>query len=127
MKHYDHKPPFLGGASLLASFAVLMLTMLALLSLNQVWMDRNQAKASEEAVAEYYAADIEAEKILAMLRSGAEVKGTTNIDGIWHYSCPISEDQTLFVEVDGESWEILRWEAVAHPEAPADTLPVWEG
>jgi len=127
MKQDDLKPHFLGGSSLLVSFAVLLLTMLALLSLNQAWVERHQAEASEKAVAEYYAADIEAEKILAMLRNGVEVKGTTKKDGIWYYSCPISEHQTLFVEVDGESWEILRWEAVAHPDAPADTLPVWEG
>ena len=127
MKKHDAVPPFLGGTSLLVSFGVLLLTLLALLSLNQVWAERNRSEASEKAVAEYYAADIEAEKILAMLRSGVEVEGAVNINGIWHYSCPISQDQTLWVKVDGETWEILRWEAVAHPEAPGEALPVWEG
>lgn len=127
MKKHDSIPPIFGGTSLLMSFAVLMLTMLALLSLNQVWVARNQSEESEKAVAEYYAADIEAEKILGLLRSGVEVPGTENVDGIWHYSCPVSEDQTLFVEVDGQTWEILRWEAVVHPKAPEETLPVWEG
>lgn len=98
---------------LMGSIAVLLLTLLALLSLNRGWMKPEDP--AEKAVAEYYAADIEAEKILAMLRNGVQVKGTEKKGNVWHYSCPISEGKSLFVEVDGRTWEILRWEAAADP------------
>ena len=62
--------PVIGASSLLVIFAVLCLTVFALLSLNTVMAEKRMADASAQAVAAYYEADLEAEKIFARLRSG---------------------------------------------------------
>lgn len=107
--------PSVGGISLVVSFAVLLMVLLALLALNQVRANRHPAEQSEKAVADFYAADMEAEKILAMLRNGLPVEGITEENGIYSYSCPVSEDKCLLVEVEKDTWEILRWETVVLP------------
>lgn len=127
MKQRHYEPPAMGSISLLVSFAVLLMVLLSLLALGQVQSHRRLAEKSEKAVAEFYAADMEAEKILAMLRNGLPVEGVTEKDGIYSYSCPVSESRTLFVEVEKDTWKILRWETVSHPEAPEENLPVWTG
>ena len=66
----DPLPPPIGGASLLAAFAVLCLTVFALLSLSTVRADDRLGKATVQAVTDYYAADLEAQTILARLRNG---------------------------------------------------------
>ena len=116
MKNERFTPPALGGTPLLMSLAVLLLTVLTLLSLGQARADRLLAAESAKNIEEFYAADMEAEKILALLRNGLPVEGVTLKDGIYSYSCAVSAYQTLFVEVDGETWEILRWETVTNPE-----------
>lgn len=63
-------PPAVGGISLLVAFAVLCLTIFALLSLTTVRADVRLADASADAVTEYYAADCQAQEILARLRNG---------------------------------------------------------
>ena len=50
-------PPAVGGISLLVVFAVLCLTVFALLSLTTVQADVRLADASVQAVEDYYAAD----------------------------------------------------------------------
>ena len=50
-------PPALGGSSLLVVFAVLALTVFALLSLSTVRADARLGDAATEAVSGYYAAD----------------------------------------------------------------------
>ena len=66
-------PPAVGGISLLVAFAVLCLTVFALLSLSTVQAQKRLSDASLKAVGEYYAADSEALRILALLRSGEAV------------------------------------------------------
>ena len=63
-------PPVVGGSSLLVIFAVLCLTVFALLSLSTVRADVRLSEASAQAVSGYYQADCQAEAILARLRSG---------------------------------------------------------
>ena len=70
-------PPAVGGISLLVAFAVLCLTVFALLSLSTVQAQSRLADASLETVAQYYAADAEAVRILALLRSGESPDGVT--------------------------------------------------
>lgn len=122
-------PPALGGSSLMVIFAVLCLTVLALLSVSTVQAESRLAEASHRGVSEYYAADLEAETIFARLRSGERVPGVTEAGGIYRYRCSISEHQTLYVELQKNeaSWTVLRWQAVAHPEEASETLPVWNG
>ena len=52
------------------AFAVLCLTVFAVLSLTTVQADARLAEASARAVEEYYAADCAAQEILARLRNG---------------------------------------------------------
>ena len=63
-------PPTVGGVSLLVVFAVLCLTVFALLGLTTVQADRRLADASIKAISDYYAADCEAQAVLARLRAG---------------------------------------------------------
>ena len=62
-------PPALGGSSLLTVFAVLCLTVFALLSLSTVRADLRLAQHSRQAVQDYYAADARAQEILASIDS----------------------------------------------------------
>ena len=70
-------PPVVGGSSLLVIFAVLCLTVFALLSLSTVRADVRLSEASAQAVSGYYQADCQAEAILARLRSGELPPGVT--------------------------------------------------
>ena len=135
-------PPAVGGISLLVAFAVLCLTIFALLSLTTVRADVRLADASAEAVRAYYAADCEAQEILARLRNGQVPEGvdwlasSTNADGTpgpdqYAYACPISERQELQVNViiypDG-SYSVSSWKAAATGEWEIDeSLDIWDG
>lgn len=123
-------PPAVGGASLLVTFAVLCLTVFALLSLSTVRADDRLSQASAQAAADYYAADLQAQEILARLRAGELPMGVTYGGDLYTYECPISETQTLQVEVflrDG-IYTVLRWQAVADTDWDADeSLTLWDG
>lgn len=127
MKEKRSAPPAIGSTSMLVSLGVLLLALLALLSLGQARADGRLSEESAKTVEEYYNADMEAEKILGLLRNGVKVDGTTLEDGVWSYRCPMSRYQTLFVEVEDGTWEILRWETVTHPQTPNENLNVWTG
>jgi len=119
-----------GGSSLLVIFAVLCLTVFAMLSLATVQADRRTADASAQAVADYYAADAQAEAVLARLRSGTVPEGGEGAGGDFSYAVPISDTQELQVEVrvDGANYTVLRWQAVSTADwQPDETLDVWDG
>lgn len=134
-------PPAVGGVSLLVVFAVLCLTVFALLSLTTVQADVRLAEASVQAVSDYYAADVRAQEILARLRAGEEpadledletsiVEYPDRIEYLYSYTCPISDTQNLEVEVrlDEAGCTILRWQAVpAQPWESDDMLELWDG
>lgn len=122
-------PPPVGGSSLLVIFAVLCLTVFALLSLSTVQAEKRLSDAAAQGVTAYYQADLEAEKIFARLRAGETVPGVREENGRVLYTCPISENQTLQVELrkTKDSWQIIRWQAVAQPGRIEETLPVWDG
>ena len=130
-------PPAVGGVSLLVAFAVLCLTVFALLSLTTVQADARLAEASARAVEEYYAADCAAQEILARLRNGeTPVEAESHSYDSWHrgtrytYAVPISDSQELQVEVllDGEDYEILRWQAQYTGEwETVEGLDLWDG
>ena len=107
-------PPMVGGSSLLTIFAILCLTIFTLLALSTAQADGRLSDASIKAVSDYYAAELEAEKILAMLRQGKMPDGVTRQEDIYSYSCRISDTQDLFVEVilGNDTWTTLRWQAV---------------
>lgn len=123
-------PPAVGGISLLVAFAVLCLTVFALLSLTTVEAQSRLADASLKVVEEYYAADEEALRILALLREGEMVEGVELHDGIYTYSCPVSDTQTLEAEVrmEGESIDILRWQVVPDgQDGEENGFDLWNG
>ena len=124
-------PVVVGAVSLLTIFAVLCLTVFALLSLSTVQADERLSDKSFAAVAGYYAADCAAEEILAQLRAGEVPEGVTAYGGgLYRYGCPISDTQTLVVEVAVEDtdYTIIRWQARSTAEWVADdSLPVWDG
>ena len=129
-KRQSFQAPVVGGSSLLVIFAVLCLTVFAMLSLSTVQADSRLSDASAEAVSDYYAADCRAEELLAQLRAGQIPEGVSVEDDVYSYTCPISETQELQVEVrfEGELWEVLRWQAVSTAQWNEDeTLSLWDG
>lgn len=126
--------PAVGGSSLLVIFAVLCLTVFALLGLSTVQADGRLSGASAEAVSAYYTADCQAEAILARLRAGELPEGvdvTVTPEGrTCAYTCPISDTQTLAVEVrlEDTSYTVLRWQSVSTVDWETDeTLDLWDG
>lgn len=127
-------PPAVGGSSLLVIFAVLCLTIFALLGLSTVQADGRLAKASFVAVKNYYEADTKAEMILASIRQGqipgdGVVKSEEEPD-VYCYRCEVSDVQVLDVEVrvTGTAYEILRWQLVSTTAwEEDDSLSIWNG
>lgn len=140
-------PPPVGGVSLLVVFAVLCLTVFALLALTTVRADQRLADASAKAVSDYYAADCQAQEILARLRNGECPEGVTFSNGVWlygvassgsgplwaDYAVPISDTQELQVSVllmggADADYVIQRWQAVPSGEWEIDeSLDIWDG
>lgn len=122
--------PAVGAGSLLTTFAVLCMTVFVLLCIATVQEEKRQEKASDEAVAAYYAADFQAEQIYARLRRGETVAEVVQQDNIFIYQCPISEHQSLLVvlEQTDSEWNVLRWQAVTREDTgEGEALPVWNG
>ena len=129
-KRETFSPPAVGGSCLLVIFAVLCLTVFALLSLSTVQANGHMADASVAAVSAYYQADCQAEAVLARLRSGQVPEGVAADGDTYTYTCPISDTQSLEVRVrlEGDSWTVLRWQAVSTVEWEAeDSLDLWSG
>ena len=130
MNNQKIRPPMIGGSSLLVVFAVLCLTVFALLGFSTVQADKRLSDTSANAVTEYYAADLQAETILAQIRKGHVPEGVTHHNGIYSYVCPVSETQELQVEVwlEDAQWKIMRWQTVSTVEwKEEETLSVWDG
>lgn len=140
-KREGFAPPALGGSSLLVVFAVLALTVFALLSLSTVRADVRLGDAAAQAVTDYYAADVKAQEVLACLRGGQPAPEDIEIvsqdwgpmwTALYSYAVPISDTQELQAEVlvdqsDG-SYSVQRWQAVSVGEWDADTsLDLWDG
>lgn len=124
-------PPAVGGSSLLVIFAVLCLTVFALLGLSSVQASGRLSDASAQAVSAYYTADCQAEEILSALRQGEVPEGVRQEEnGVYAYTCPISDTQALEVRVrvDDGTWTVLRWQAVSTARWEADeSLDLWDG
>lgn len=120
--------PMVGGSSLLVIFAVLCLTVFALLGFSTVQADRRLEQISVQAVEDYYAADTQAERILAQLRNGQTPAGVQLRDGVYSYCCRISDNQAIQVQVRAEDWKVLRWQSVSTIHwTESDSLQVWDG
>jgi hypothetical protein len=119
-----------GGCSLLTAFSVLAITVFSVLSVSSVCTDGKLVQKSAVCAAEYYDADCEAEKILALIREGkvpAEVKIQ---DDVYTYAIHVSDLKTLHVSVrvKDTSYEILQWQTVSVTEWDEDdSLNLWDG
>lgn len=119
-----------GISSLLVIFAVLCLTVFALLSVSTVQAQLRLAESAQAAITGYYQADCEAEEILARLRSGERPEGVAQNGDVFTYACRISDTQALAVcvQVSENGYTVLRWQAVSTADWDAeDKLPVWSG
>jgi hypothetical protein len=128
--HEERSMPMVGGSSLLVIFSVLCLTMFALLSMSEVQAYGRLSDKSAESAEAYYAADCEAQQILAQLRSGELPPEVTVQGNEYYYVCTVSDTQQLEVEVriDGSAYTILRWQTVSVAEWEPDYgLSVWNG
>lgn len=140
-KRERFSPPAVGGISLLVVFAVLCLTVFALLALTTVQADKRLADASAKAVGDYYAADCTAQEILARIRGGEMPEGVEILDRFGghytaRYTVPISDTQELQVEVDlMEAWagydyryQVIRWQAGPVGQWESDNfIEIWDG
>ena len=129
MKRSD-TPAAVGGSSLLVIFIVLCLTVFAMLSLSSVQADGRLSTASAEAVQAYYAADCEAEEILAQLRQGTVPEGVAVSGNRYCYECIVADTQKLVVEAEitGRDYRILRWQTESTLTWQEEgTLNLWDG
>lgn len=129
-RHERFSAPVVGGSSLLVIFAVLCLTTFSLLGLSTVQANQRLSHTSADAVLDYYQADLQAEQILAHLRSGDVPQGVCAEGSTYSYTCPVSENKRLDVVVEecSGTWRILRWQVVSLVKWEPDThLGVWDG
>ncbi|MBQ3134236.1 MAG: hypothetical protein IJB75_00260 [Oscillospiraceae bacterium] len=122
--------PLVGVSSLLTIFAVLCLTVFTLLSVATVQANGRVGESVRQAVADYYEADSAAHGILAEIRAGEIPDAVEEDNGVYRFSCPISQTQRLCVEVavTGTEYTVLRWQAQsADLWQNDDKMPVWDG
>lgn len=121
--------PPVGGSSLLASFAVLCLAILSLLTLNTVLSERRISEREAQNTLDWYKADLYAQEIFAELRTGQQAAGVQCFENQYHYTVPISEFRSLQVilQKNSDSWEVITWQTMSHPETGNTLLPVWQG
>lgn len=123
-------PPAVGGASLLVVFAVLCMTIFALLSLSTVQANQRLTQAYVQSVKDYYAADCAAQSVLARLRAGEQPEGVTKNGDVYSYTCAVSDSCVLEAEVRIQEGEctILRWQTVPSQTWEASTdIELWPG
>ena len=89
-------PPAVGGSSLLVIFVVLCLTIFAVLGLSSVQAEGRLSTASADAVYGYYAADSEAEEILAKNQAFAE-EALRVIVNVGDFNELLGEECLLFI------------------------------
>ena len=120
--------PAVGITSLLVIVAALCLAVFSVLALSTVQADVRLSRQTRETVLGYYRAELEANELLARLRSGEIPREVTEEDGVFSFRCAVSSTQALEVEVEEESYKILRWQTVSTVDWQTDEkLPVWDG
>ena len=113
-----------GTSSLVTAFGVLCITVFALLSLSTVQAEKRLSESAWKTVSGYYQADLEAQTVLAQLRSGQMPEGVRQQEDCYFYQCSISDHQYLAVTIrcQAEDYQILRWQVV-YEGTPAEESP----
>ena len=132
----------IGSGSVVLVFAVLCLSVFALISYTAAGNDKTLAEIEARMVGNYYEADTLAELILAeILTAGAIPRsvGDVEITSRWdrelaartaEFSCPMSDDYELYVKIAlrGDTYDILSWRSRNTGAWEfEDSLPVWLG
>ena len=121
-------PAITGASSLLVIFSVLCLTVFALLSLSTASANHSISQRNSKALAEYYQAEEEANRVLADLREGKAAEGVVKKGGEAEYSVRISDTKKLMVKVSLDDYSVLRWQEVSEPYwEPDEHIPVYTG
>lgn len=127
------RAPLVGGSSLLVIFAVLCLTVFALLTLSTVEAGGRLSERAARALENYYVADTRAEEILSGLRAHELIEDGLVSDegnGVFSYMAPLDETRELRVRVrvGAQAYEVLQWQVVSTTAWEAsDKLTVWDG
>lgn len=129
----------IGSASIVMIFAVLCLTVFAVLSFLTANSERALARKSAAAVTEFYAADLAATQrcndFIARSRTADAAQSAAELalsvqDGAYTFAVPINDNSELSVSFtyDGTTLTILRWQAVNTGEYVIDSsIAVWPG
>ena len=115
----------IGISSIIFIFIILCLSVFALLSVNSARQSYDSVMRNAEAVTAYYAADSQAQRWIHGLKTGDQddTPGLT----IYTNDFPISDMQTLHVEVDKATFEILAYQVTNNEVLEIDdSLPVWQ-
>lgn len=138
-----------GYLSIMMIFVVLCLTLLAALSYSAASAEKKYSEKSGEYTMEYYAADLEAKRLLAEIDGMAvnysdrtdfmflaELDELENIeyivlpDGVEiSWQTPVNDRQSISVSVrySGEGYVIRQWKTVSSAEPENRPLNVWDG
>ncbi|MCL2498171.1 MAG: hypothetical protein FWF06_06125 [Symbiobacteriaceae bacterium] len=129
-----------GSASIVLVFAILCLTIFALISLSAASSDKALVDAEVDMVTAYYRADTLAEIILGELvhsRSippalqGIGIESRQEQDAVRvFFACPLSDRKELAVEIllFPNHYDILKWRLEDTAVwGFASTIPVWQG
>ena len=138
-----------GYLSIMMIFVVLCLTMLAALSYSAASAEKRYSDKSGEYTREYYAADLEAKRVLAEIDSIAAeyddysdfmfLSELDEIDGAEYemipggveisWLTPINERQSISssVKYSGRGYTITEWRTVSSSEFESKPLNVWQG
>lgn len=142
-----------GYVTIMLIFALLCLTVFAVLSFQAAYADERLSARAQEYTQQFYAADSRAKEILAQLDGYAaqaagspffaeelalEADGAAAVTPCAEgaraaYSCEINERQSLSVSItffanpDGARYRIDRWQTTAQGDDEEASLGVWDG
>ena len=110
-------PPAVGGVSLLVAFAVLCLTVFALLALATVQADARLAGASAQAVADYYAADCQAGRAMDRFLQEGDDDFSFSLPGLARFRVNVYRQRgSMAAVIRVVAFDIPSWSGLSIPE-----------
>ena len=91
--------------------------------------DKRLKDASLKGTEAYYAADCRAEEIFADIRLGKIPEEVKEENGVYSFSCYVSDTQSLEVEIvrEEEGFRVIRWQTVTFVEYEEKGPELWDG
>ena len=118
-----HAPTLFGACSLLVIFCILCLAVFSVLALSTAGSGQRLSEASAQKVMQYNLAEAEANRVVALLRSGVLPEGVTQKEGVYTFSVQANEAVELFVEISisqADNYRVHRWQFVRTAPWEAD-------